>query len=98
MTVWVTYLFFTTMTPWCLKLLVTRLFVQQIVQANSNPDSKVHGAYMGPTWGHQDPGGSHVGHMLAPRTLLSGLSKYQHSALVTLYEKTPMVSGGTKGQ
>ena len=25
------------------------------------PDSKVHGANMGPTWGRQDPGGSHVG-------------------------------------
>ena len=28
-----------------------------------NPDSKVHGANMGPTWGRQDPGGPHVGHM-----------------------------------
>ena len=28
-----------------------------------NPDSKVHGAYMGPTWGSQDPGGPHVGPM-----------------------------------
>ena len=26
-----------------------------------NPDSKVHEAYMGPTWGRQDPGGPHVG-------------------------------------
>ena len=25
-----------------------------------NPDSKVHGAYMGPTWGQQNPGGPHV--------------------------------------
>ena len=24
------------------------------------PDSKVHGAIMGPIWGQQDPGGSHV--------------------------------------
>ena len=31
-------------------------------QENS-PDSKVHGANMGPTWGRQDPGGPHVGHM-----------------------------------
>ena len=29
----------------------------------SNPDSKVHGANMGPTWGWQDPGGPHLGHM-----------------------------------
>ena len=27
----------------------------------SYPDSKVHGANMGPIWGRQDPGGSHVG-------------------------------------
>ena len=26
-------------------------------------DSKVHGANMGPIWGRQDPGGSHVGPM-----------------------------------
>ena len=31
------------------------------------PDSKVHGANMGPIWGRQDPGGPHVG----PWTLLS---------------------------
>ena len=34
------------------------------------PHSKVHGAYMGPTWGQQDPGGP----MLAPWTLLSGIN------------------------
>ena len=28
-----------------------------------NPDSKVHGANMGPTWGRQDPGGPRVGPM-----------------------------------
>ena len=27
------------------------------------PDSKVHGANMGPIWGRQDPGGPHVGPM-----------------------------------
>ena len=27
------------------------------------PDSKVHGADMGPIWGQQDPGGTHVGPM-----------------------------------
>ena len=29
----------------------------------AGPDSKVHGANMGPTWGRQDPGGPHVGHL-----------------------------------
>ena len=33
-----------------------------------SPDSKVHGVYMGLTWGRQDPGGPHVG----PWPLLSG--------------------------
>ena len=28
------------------------------------PNSKVHGAYKGPTWGRQDPGGPHVGSMI----------------------------------
>ena len=27
------------------------------------PDSKIHGDNVGPTWGRQDPGGPHVGHM-----------------------------------
>ena len=27
------------------------------------PDSKIHGANVGPTWGRQDPGGPHDGHM-----------------------------------
>ena len=27
------------------------------------PDSKVHWANIGPTWGRQDPGGPHVGPM-----------------------------------
>ena len=29
----------------------------------ASPDSKVYGANVGPTWGRQDPGGPHVGHM-----------------------------------
>ena len=29
----------------------------------TNPDSKVHGANMGPIWGHQDPGGPRAGPM-----------------------------------
>ena len=30
---------------------------------SGTPDSKVHGANMGPIWGRQDPGGPHVGPM-----------------------------------
>ena len=31
--------------------------------AREGPDSKVHGANVGPSWGRQDPSGPHVGHM-----------------------------------
>ena len=30
---------------------------------SNTPDSKVHGDNTGPTWGRQDPGGPHVGHV-----------------------------------
>ena len=33
------------------------------ILAGAVPDSKVHGARMGPIWGRQDPGGHHVGPM-----------------------------------
>ena len=29
----------------------------------NDPNSKVHGAHMGPIWGQQDPSGPHVGPM-----------------------------------
>ena len=35
----------------------------RVLFIESYPDSKVHGANMGPIWGRQDPGGSHVGPM-----------------------------------
>ena len=34
-----------------------------VLNTQNTPDSKVHGANMGPTWGRQDPGGPHVGPM-----------------------------------
>ena len=37
------------------------------------PDSKVHGANLGPIWGRQDPGGPHVGRM---NFVIWGLSWY----------------------
>ena len=38
-------------------------FFRLVVILNNSHDSKVHGANMGPIWGRQDPGGSHVGLM-----------------------------------
>ena len=46
---------------------VTKLFLSSFLRdsilAHQSPDSKVHGANMGPIWGRQDPGGPHVGPM-----------------------------------
>ena len=39
---------------------------------NHNPDNKVHGANMGPTWVLSAPDGPQMGPMLAPWKLLSG--------------------------
>ena len=47
----------------------------------NNPDSKVYGANMGPTWGRQDPGGP----ILAPWILLSGKSK-SHIRISKIHE------------
>ena len=44
------------------------------------PDSKVHGANMGPTWVLSDPDGScrtQMGPKLAPWTLLSGIGRWR---------------------
>ena len=40
-----------------------RFVTMWTIWAAMYPDSKVHGAYMGPTWCRQDPGGPHVGPM-----------------------------------
>ena len=37
--------------------------VSTVATDDAFPDSKVHGANMGPIWGRQDPGGPHVGPM-----------------------------------
>ena len=42
---------------------VFQLQTHQIGPVQRSPDSKVHWASMGPTWGRQDPGGPYVGHM-----------------------------------
>ena len=50
------------------KQTLVSLMIWQYSPFHINPDSKVHGANMGPIWGRQDLGGP----MLAPWTLLSG--------------------------
>ena len=49
---------------------------------NTVPESKMHGANMGPIWGRQDPGGPHVGPLnfaiwgIALRTLFVGICRH----------------------
>ena len=51
-------------------------FPHNFTVVHTFPDSKIHGAYMGPTWGQQDPGGPHVGPMnLAIRVILHEFSR-----------------------
>ena len=49
----------------------------------ARPDSKVHEANMGPTWGRQDPGGPHVGHIWLWTFLSGQSSKLTHWGRVT---------------
>ena len=53
--------------PWLPKPIVTVMNINATKPACVNglkyPDTNVHGANMGPIWGHQDPGGPHVGPM-----------------------------------
>ena len=44
------------LSPWEMRICLSSL-------VSIIPDSKVHGANMGPIWGRQDPGGPHVGPM-----------------------------------
>ena len=65
-------------------LLHTCLFVNLI----NYPDSKVHGANMGPIWGRQDPGGPHVGPMNIAiwvcNTFLHSVSRFQQDKQLTI--------------
>ena len=47
------------------------------------PDSKVHGANMGPIWGRQDPGGPHVGPMNFAIWDIFCLRMVQYGAIIT---------------
>ena len=48
------------------KLLIKAIIWDEVLSKamrDDYPDSKVHGASVGPIWGRQDPGGPHVGPM-----------------------------------
>ena len=49
--------------PCITKAPVTMTLVMKDEWVLAFPESKVHGANMGPIWGQQDPAGPHVGHI-----------------------------------
>ena len=53
------------------------------------PDSKVHGANMGPTWGRQDPDGSHIGPM--NHGIWASESSMTKGVLLRLYPRSSLV-------
>ena len=62
------------------------------------PDSKVHGANLGPTWVLAAPDGPHVGPMLALWTLLSGMLPMSRSGWCghRYYKWNRNIANGTK--
>ena len=52
----------------------------------NTPDSKVHGANMGPTWGRQDPGGPHVGHANLAILDITSLCWNQNKSFLSFYK------------
>ena len=51
------------------------------------PDSKVHGANMGPIWGRQNPGGPHIGPMLSGYPVSVIMSCLNRRLLISIWEK-----------
>ena len=80
---------FTKCQPFCSGL---NVFVEHLVLGalfsrwQVYPDSKVHGANMGPIWGRQDPDGPHVGPINFAIWLMHVLN-IQSSLVVPLCEK-----------
>ena len=68
--------------------------------SNQYPDSKVHGANMGPTWVLSVPDGPHVGTMdLAIRVDLSWTRDGWHGSVWALYgDENPSVTSGLPSQ
>ena len=61
-----------------------------------NPDSKVHGANMGPNWVLSSPGGPHVGPMYLAIWELNtcALAHWSHMVLVSIWLLEPIQDCG----
>ena len=65
--------------PWhyCKQYNIATLGHQITFISYMYPDSKVHGAIMGPIWGQHDPGGPHVGPMNFAIWVITQAEKYR---------------------
>ena len=71
------------------RLFGNTLFYARTLWAQRYPDSKVHGANMGPIWGRQDPGWNHVRPMnLAIWVWLSCLCVCEVKRLISGFSQT----------
>ena len=65
---------------------------------DSNPNSKVHGANMGLTWGRQDPGAPHVGPMKLAIRVYYETFRFNLSIYIYIYVCVCMYTFDTNGQ
>ena len=69
-----------------------------ILMFDGTPNSKVHGANMGPIWGRQDPGGPHVGLMNFAFTFSLITLHTKHAAkYMCVYSCYVLISDSPKG-
>ena len=87
--------------PFTIKLMTDIIYIYIYIFAvlhDSYPDSKVHGANMGPIWGRQDPVGPHVGPMKFVIWVVSwaywSLSLWQQLMAWQLFDATMLTSSG----
>ena len=67
------------------------VFMALELKAGVYPDSKVHGANMGPIWGRQGPGGPHVGPMNLAIWIVNTWVRIQRVKLL-IYPQTSTIS------
>ena len=70
-----------TFPAWCTIRIMWLVHCLEDWSAVNIPDSKVHGANMGPIWGRQDPGGPYVG----PMNMLFGMVSLMRKPLLMIW-------------
>ena len=82
---------------WYLHILQPTLFSLENIYSRLNhifeyPDSKVHGANMGPIWGRQDPGGPHVSPMNFVIWVITLFTDYRANSEINMLPRMPRIT------